>query len=149
VSNSTIAFNVAKQGSCGAGLVTFGDIEYLSLNNSILANNRGEGAGDDLCIQSFPGGVIGSSNIVLTANADLPPDTIRDDPRLAPLADNGGPTLTHALLTGSPAKDAGHDEYLSTYDQRGTGFPRKAGTHADIGAYEAQIANMLFANGFD
>jgi hypothetical protein len=149
VSNSTIAFNHAERGYCGAGLITFGNAEYLSLNNSILANNTGAGANDDLCIQSFPGEVIGSSNIVLAANVDLPPDTIQEDPRLAPLGDNGGPTLTHALLAGSPAKDAGHDDYLATYDQRGIGFPRKTGAHVDLGAYEAQTADMLFANGFD
>ena len=32
------------------------------------------------------------------------------DPRLAPLGDNGGPTLTHALQLDSPAVDAGNDE---------------------------------------
>jgi hypothetical protein len=149
IRNSTIAFNIAEEGSCGAGLFVSGRLEYLSLNDSILANNRGAGANDDLCIQSFPAGVIGSANIVVAANAVLPPDTIRGDPLLAPLADNGGPTLTHALLSGSPAKDAGHDEYLTQYDQRGPGFPRKVGAHVDLGAFESQDANALFANGFE
>ena len=150
VSNSTIAFNDAKRGFCGGGLITFGIGEYLSLNNSILANNSDAGVGDDLCIQSFRGGgVIGSTNIVISANVALPSDTIQDDPRLAPLADNGGLTFTHALLAGSPAIDAGHDDFPATYDQRGIGFPRIAGAHVDLGAYEAQTADMLFANGFD
>ena len=34
-------------------------------------------------------------------------DQNNTDPMLGPLQDNGGPTLTHALLTGSPAIDAG------------------------------------------
>ena len=34
-------------------------------------------------------------------------DQINTDPMLGPLQDNGGPTFTHALLTGSPAIDAG------------------------------------------
>jgi hypothetical protein len=53
---------------------------------------------------------------------------------LGPLADNGGPTLTMALLPGSPAIDAGDTGVMPTTDQRG--FPRPAGVGADIGAYE-------------
>lgn len=44
---------------------------------------------------------------------------------LATLADNGGPTLTHALIPGSPAMNAGDDDFIPaglTTDQRG--FPR-------------------------
>jgi hypothetical protein len=63
------------------------------------------------------------------------------DPLLAPLADNGGPTLTHALLQGSPAIDAGPDPVPTftgnEFDQRGPGFVRVFGTRVDIGAYEA------------
>ena len=56
------------------------------------------------------------------------------DPRLAPLAMNGGPTLTMALLPGSPAIDAGNTSLAPATDQRG--FPRPAGVAADIGAFE-------------
>jgi hypothetical protein len=56
------------------------------------------------------------------------------DPKLVPLADNGGPTPTMALLPGSPAIDAGNTSLAPTIDQRG--FPRPAGSAADIGAYE-------------
>lgn len=150
VSNSTIAFNEAERSFCGGGLITFGLAEYLSLNNSIIANNSDAGVSDDLCIQPFQGGgIIGSTNIVISANVALPPDTIRDDPRLAPLADNGGLTLTHALLDGSPAIDAGHDDDIATYDQRGVGFPRKFGAHVDLGAFESRMTDILFANGFE
>ncbi len=73
------------------------------------------------------------------------------DPLLGPLADNGGPTLTHALLPGSPAIDAvappdcGYDDDgdpntpdrpLLT-DQRGVSRPQGAG--CDIGAYELGV----------
>lgn len=50
---------------------------------------------------------------------------------LGPLADNGGPTLTHALEAGSPAIDAG--QTVETVDQRG--YDRDAGD-ADMGAFE-------------
>jgi hypothetical protein len=59
---------------------------------------------------------------------------ISPDPKLGPLADNGGPTLTMALLPGSPAIDAGDTSLAPATDQRG--FPRPAGVASDIGAFE-------------
>jgi len=81
-----------------------------------------------------------------------PTDIINTDPLLARLEANGGPTRTMALCAGermpdntchgaSPAIDAGDDAVtgaplnLST-DQRG--LPRLAGSHVDVGAFEAQ-----------
>ena len=63
------------------------------------------------------------------------------DPKLGPLTNNGGPTLTLALLPGSPALDSGDDTVVLgasnlTNDQRG--FSRKSGPHVDIGAYELE-----------
>jgi hypothetical protein len=75
------------------------DVEFASLdaNHSLLG------------VAAFDRVTTGSDNI-----AD-------DDPRLAPLADNGGPTQTHALLPGSPAIDAGNPDFVSPpgFDQRG------------------------------
>ena len=62
------------------------------------------------------------------------------DPGLAPLADNGGPTKTMALLSGSVAIDAGPDPVPSftgnQFDQRGAGYARVTGSSSDIGAFE-------------
>jgi len=58
------------------------------------------------------------------------------DAHLGPLQNNGGPTLTHALLTGSPAINAGDNTGAPATDQRG--FPRIVGGIIDIGAYELQ-----------
>ena len=63
------------------------------------------------------------------------------DPLLGPLQDNGGPTLTHALLPGSPAINAGSPLNFPPTDQRG--FPRFQdgdgnGSTADIGAFEVR-----------
>jgi hypothetical protein len=62
------------------------------------------------------------------------------DPRLAPLASNGGPTKTHALLAGSPAIDRGDNSGAPAADQRGVARPRDGdgdGTSVvDIGAFE-------------
>ena len=68
------------------------------------------------------------------------------DPKLGPLADNGGPTPTHALRFDSPAIDAGHSGGATT-DQRGLARPiddpntpnAGGGEGCDIGAYEAIV----------
>ena len=66
------------------------------------------------------------------------------DPILGPLQDNGGLTPTHALLSGSPAIDAGDPAFVPPpdFDQRGTGFARIVDgdnddtATIDIGAFE-------------
>src|SRR5205823_4181661 len=65
------------------------------------------------------------------------------DPFLGPLQNNGGPTLTHLLETGSPAIDAGiasqavdQNGQPLVFDQRGPGFPRFSGLFVDIGSTE-------------
>src|SRR5690606_23632283 len=68
------------------------------------------------------------------------------NPLLGPLADNGGDTLTHALLSGSPATDTGGAAVCPATDQRGA--PRPQGAGCDIGAYEAGSAEMaVLGNG--
>ena len=63
----------------------------------------------------------------------------RLDPMLGPLTYNGGPTLTHAVLPGSPAVDAGVVAHILTpFDQRGEGFRRMFNGIPDMGAYELQ-----------
>ena len=72
-------------------------------------------------------------------------------PGVGPLAANGGYTgeftLTHALLPGSPALDAGSSALVTDLplDQRGLGFSRLAGPAVDIGAYEFQEVSVAFA----
>jgi predicted outer membrane repeat protein len=67
------------------------------------------------------------------------------DPKLGPLAANGGPTQTMALLPGSPAINAGADPGCPATDQRGVARPQ--GAHCDIGAYEAPTLTMLKSGG--
>jgi len=54
------------------------------------------------------------------------------------LAYNGGPTMTHMLLDGSPAIDTGSNPAGLSFDQRGDGFLRTYGLGTDMGAVEVQ-----------
>ena len=107
----------------------------LNLTNSIVANATGDcflapwGAGA-VAINSGGHNIGSDSTCNLTAAGDQP-DT---DPMVDVLADNGGPTLTHALLAGSPAIDAGDDSLCPATDQRGVSRP--LGAHCDIGSFE-------------
>jgi hypothetical protein len=80
----------------------------------------------------------------LTEPTDLPETT---DPLIGPLADNGGPTWTHALRQGSPAIDGGSCSEVGT-DQRGMPCPAdllnvpNADDGCDIGAFEYFPANI-------
>jgi hypothetical protein len=76
-------------------------------------------------------------------------DLQNTDPLLGPLADNGGPTWTHALLAGSPALDAipPANDYNGAplTDQRGVARPQPSGGDCDIGAVE--MDEPIHANG--
>lgn len=75
-------------------------------------------------------------------------DQSSTDPQLSTLSSSGGFTQTRALLSGSPAIDAGDNSSCPTTDQRGVGFPRPSDgngdniTICDIGAYEFQNPNQ-------
>jgi hypothetical protein len=66
---------------------------------------------------------------------------------LGPLANNGGWTMTHSLLTGSLAINNGYDGLFLCLvgnpcsDQRGTGYPRKKSTAIDVGAFESSFTS--------
>jgi len=71
------------------------------------------------------------------------------DPELGPLANNGGPTVTHALLPGSPAINAGDPAAIAgvggvpEFDQRGEPFDRVAIGRLDMGAFELQPVPLV------
>jgi expansin (peptidoglycan-binding protein) len=76
------------------------------------------------------------------ANGSMP----NTDPALGPLQNNGGPTLTHALLWGSPAIDAGDDAQCPETDQRGVLRPQDGDNDGwavcDIGSYEVERSQV-------
>ena len=119
--NSTVSNNT------GGGLFV---INPADVAESIIANNP---AGAD-CV----GAVTSSGNNIDSdgsCNFISAGDQSGVDPLLEPLADNGGPTMTHALLAGSPAINAGPAGGRNTTDDQ-RGEPQNG--VRDIGAYERQ-----------
>ena len=155
VQSSTITGNSADDH--GGGIVAVGVLQVFStfLRNSILAGNTG---GDYIGTSNVPiapasaYNIIGDPNtaggLVNGVNGNIVGDglggvldihTVLD----TNLADNGGPTLTHALVPGSPAFNAGDPLFdpnatdpPTLYDQRGVGYARVFGGRLDIGAVE-------------
>lgn len=134
VYNSTIAFNQETR-RCEGALRALD----LHIESTIAARNTCS-AGADFDVSGFMlrynFNLSGSHNLIGALRGEMPPDTIVADPRLAPLADNGGATRTHALLADSPAINRGSNPLDREFDQRGPGFPRERGAFPDIGAYE-------------
>lgn len=122
----------------------------LNLSNTIIANSRGSSSG---CVNDGGGTVVAFSCMIEEVYGDeddcitvdgINGNIIGVDPNLGPLTDNGGPTLTHALIVGSPAINAGDNDLAVdpegeplTVDQRGS--RRIFEGQVDMGAYEALI----------
>jgi hypothetical protein len=150
LTNVTLTANRANIGGVsgrGGGVYVFSGSPML--HNTLIAGNfNGTGATrDDVYGLPDPGGdynLIGdgtgmtglshgvNGNLVGSASAPI-------DPLLGPLQDNGGPTLTHALLPGSPALNADNPAQLGVADQRGV--VRSGGVN--IGAYQASASAFV------
>lgn len=140
ISNSTLTANHAEAGGGGLYLAT---TDSTLQSTIIYGNSVGDGDGRFAEIQvrtSVALTIGGGHNLIGAAgpSATVPGDTLQADPLLGPLAVNGGPMRTHALLRGSPAVDAGSNPQGLVYDQRGAPFPRLYGAAPDIGAFEQQ-----------
>jgi hypothetical protein len=64
------------------------------------------------------------------------------NPLLGPLRNNGGPTLTHALLAGSPAINAGGPADPTTTDQRGVRRPQGLASAYEFTTRRAEIVRL-------
>jgi CSLREA domain-containing protein len=133
VRSSTIALNTASDAGGGVhnGEDGFESVNRVSLVNTIVAKNSAP-VGPD-AVRAFARFSLigdGAGSGISNTNGNL----MGVDPRLGALADNGGPTRTHALLAGSPAIDAASATDSPATDQRGVARPQGAGD--DIGSYE-------------
>jgi hypothetical protein len=162
--NSTLSGNSA--GDEGGGIANYtGGVQVA---NSTFSGNSAASGGGIYNVAGQFGGTIEISNTILKAGAlgenifnnggtvtsggynissddgggllTGPGDQINTDPLLGPLQDNGGPTLTHLPMPGSPAIDAGDPNFTPPpyRDQRGPCFHRVFGRRIDIGSVETQ-----------
>jgi len=128
----------------GGGIATN---NAVTIRDSIVAGNTVGGApvpgtGPDVS-RTTTAFTSGGYNVIGATNGDFNDPTDQSgtaatplDAQLAPLADNGGLTLTHKLLPTSPALDKGSSFGLA-HDQRGV--PRVSGVASDTGAFELQV----------
>jgi CSLREA domain-containing protein len=152
VTNNT-ADAVAGDAPGDGGGISVGGGDLLTISNSIVAGNHDPTSDPDCSgtLTSAGFNLIGQ----VTAGCTFTPTTGDKtgtsgaplDPVLGALGDNGGPTQTHALLTGSPAIDAGNPappgsggSACAATDQRG--LPR----NCDIGAYELVLCGTVPVN---
>lgn len=142
ISNTTFFGNSASVGGSIYNFLGQTSQATVNLADTILkAGATGGNISNELGTVSSYGYNLGSDGCggFLTG----PGDQVNTDPMLGQLQDNGGPTLTHALLPGSPAIDAGGPGFTppTLYDQRGPGFDRVENGHIDIGSFEFQGPN--------
>ncbi len=162
INQSTITANRAETVGGVVNRQSVGGTTSISIGSSILAGNRGgsqaneclsdAAANDETAPFQSLGYNITTLEKVATCRFAGPNDQVLSTDQIfstvvnQQLADNGGPTPTHALLTGSPAIDQVPGDVNSCdttviQDQRGVARP--IGANCDIGAYEA-IAPQIF-----
>ncbi len=141
-SNGELSITSSTLGPCTQGLHVIDHRGTVAgsggtVTNTIVAGgcfNSASGEGEPL----RSGG--GNLDRLAECGFDDPTDLANRDPALGPLADNGGLTLTHEPLPGSPVIDAGVDADCPATDQRGEARPFDGDgdgeAHCDIGAVE-------------
>ena len=141
--NSTIAGNSASKGGAGINvaqgyppfIIGIPLAQSVLLRNTIVAGNSAAAGSADCGSRGIVRFRSRGHNLASDRSCPfrLPSDLPNTNPLLGPLANNGGPTDTLALLPGSPAITAGGSAGCPATDQRGV--PRPPG-HCDIGAFQ-------------
>jgi hypothetical protein len=130
IRNSTITGNSSSQ---GGGILALGSV---SLRNSIVAYNVDRSANpvNTNCYVGTSPYIFLGLNITNDNSCGTDPALLVTDwLLLGQLANNGGPTMTHALQPGTPAIDGGIQCTEAT-DQRYVARPQ--GSSCDVGAFE-------------
>ena len=132
--NTTITNNSVTVS--GGGIYSYENYD-VNISNTILSGNMTSNSSADANeIRSLGYNIFGAVTS-FTDESQQPSDIITLDPKLDPLADNGGDTQTHALQKDSPAIDAGYSTI--PLDQRG----EDRDSSPDIGAYEYQSLGTI------
>ena len=147
MNNATIAFNAADVSTPGiGGGGVYNESGTVNFRNTLVANNIHQSVNGPVLDECKGSLTSEDYNLILdTTGCAIGGATAHNKigmyAGLANLANNGGPTATHALLVGSPAIDAGNPSGCKdnnnanlTTDQRG--YARLAGVACDVGAYE-------------
>jgi hypothetical protein len=149
LTNVTVSDNGAG-GGAGGGLLV-GGAATVTIENSIIAGNSA-GAGQD-CSDASTGTVLSGGHNLIGSSAGCPfapatGDQLDVAAGLSPLADNGGPTSTHALSAGGNAVDEVPPADCAGLDADQRGFPRPFpdGGACDIGAYELYACSGAVVN---
>ncbi|MFN9547584.1 MAG: choice-of-anchor Q domain-containing protein [Cyanobacteriota bacterium] len=155
LTNCTITGNMSDRQSQGGGIDNRSGVIFM--RNSIIAGNinsddgpldlSGEFNGD---ASNLIGSLTGASGTVGSGT-----DIVTPNPGLGRLENHGGTTLTHALLAGSPAINAGDNTLVALddedsdmdgdliemipFDARGSGYERMRWGVVDMGAFESPI----------
>ena len=140
IHNDTITNSTASTGR-GIYILAVDGTATADIESSIIGQSDVQVQSRDFITTFDDNGqlVITGGNNLIRSQGDFQNITIStDDPLLGPLANNGGPTFTHALPVGSPAINMGNNLQSLADDQRGDSFSRVIGGTADIGAYELQ-----------
>jgi fibronectin-binding autotransporter adhesin len=143
VQESTIAgnTNTGGPGATGGNISARNSGTTVSFRSSIVADGVAPNGGNCAFLSSAVPATVGGSVEDLN-ECGLNPgigDLVNTEPLLGMLQDNGGPTMTRALLQGSPAIDLPSAFCPgSTVDQRGFARPFPAADACDAGAYELQ-----------
>jgi uncharacterized repeat protein (TIGR01451 family)/CSLREA domain-containing protein len=142
IASSTITGNQAFDDSPGGVFTAANPNEgnATSFKNTILSDNRAFGEVVNCDSQFFAALVDRGGNLEDETDCGFELEASNLDPKLGPLAGNGGPTPTHALRDDSPAIEGGVNDGAPSFDQRGGDRPPadgSAGATVDSGAYEA------------
>ena len=154
IGSSTISGNsVTSYASYGGGGgIWLNAVAGSSLLSTIVADNSAP-IGPDIRVFGPSGSLNTAFSLIENPSGAAitgGPNITAQDPKLLPLADNGGPTPTEALAAGSPAIDQGQ---ASGEDQRGAprpfdfaGIALAGSNQADIGAYERVLCGGKLVN---
>lgn len=170
MNNSTVSGNSNTNTGFGTAGLYISNNATATVVNATITGNTTAGAGNGNALYLYTGGTAVLKNSIVTNNdgdecvgAPTGNDNLVDDGTCVgslgtvtgfngTLADNGGPTLTHAIDLSSNAIDTGNAGDCTAVDQRGVSRPQDGDIDntavCDIGAVEAipQVCSVVTSN---